>query len=418
MSGMRMARARRSISTLAAFVVMSFLLVGCAANGQQDPSDTVARPSANPAMASAVQRTVEERFDEWGLGAVIVRVTEGGDDVLTQAWGESLPGVPATTEMHFRNGAVAISYVATLLLLLVEDGTVSLDDPISYWLPEVPHSEQVTLGQLAQMTSGYADYLWDAAFLELLEEDPFRTWTPEELHPWGTDRPLVYEPGTNWNYSHTDYVLLGLAIERITGRTVDDLLQERVLDPLDLANTQAPGTPAIQDPVLHAYTSERRAGLGIPSEHPFIEESTYWDPSWTITRGAVQNTNIYDLERTARAIGTGELLSPESFAIQTDPWLRGVASQVDGCPACFPQSEIYTYGIGVVMMGDWILQNPMFSGTAAITAYLPAEQLAVSIVVTYRESAFDADGAVTNRAQDYFYEIVKAIAPEYVPPTR
>ena len=93
------------------------------------------------------------------LKAVIVRVTVDGKEVLTQAVGDSMTGVPATPQMHFRNGAVAISYVSTLLLKLVDDKKVSLDDKMSKWLPDFPHADQVTLGQLAQMTSGYPDYV-------------------------------------------------------------------------------------------------------------------------------------------------------------------------------------------------------------------------------------------------------------------
>ena len=81
-----------------------------------------------------------------------------------------MTGVPATTGMHFRNGAVAISYVSTLLLKLVDENKVSLDDKLSTWLPEMPNADRVTLGQLAQMTSGYRDYVignpeFDAATL-------------------------------------------------------------------------------------------------------------------------------------------------------------------------------------------------------------------------------------------------------------
>ena len=130
-----------------------------------------------------------------------------------------MTGVPATTDMHFRNGAVAISYVSTLLLQLVDEKKVSLDDKISKWVPEIPHSDEVTLGQLAQMTSGYVDYVLGNPEVDaLLYADPFRQWTPEELLATVTSKPLFYAPGTNWNYAHTNYVILGLALEKITGQ--------------------------------------------------------------------------------------------------------------------------------------------------------------------------------------------------------
>jgi CubicO group peptidase (beta-lactamase class C family) len=106
--------------------------------------------------------------------------------VITKAYGESMPGVPANTDMHFRNGAVAISYVAIALLQLVDEGVVNLDDKVSRWLPDLPYGDQVTLGQLAQMTSGYVDYVTAPELTKLLYANPFRTFTPEELIAIGT----------------------------------------------------------------------------------------------------------------------------------------------------------------------------------------------------------------------------------------
>ena len=410
------------LSTVGVLVTTILALSACTFGPPTDDTSTSPSASSNApgtdAVADEIRDTITERMDDWGLRAVIVQATRDGQPIISEAFGESMTGVPATTDMHFRNGAVAISYVATALLLLVEEGTVTLDDTLSEWLPDVPNADRVTLGQLAQMTSGYADYLWDAELIAQLEANPFRQWTPEELAAYGTSRPLLYEPGTNWNYSHTNYVLLGLALERITGQPMEQLLEDRVLDPLGLDNTADPGTAEIPDPALHAFTAERRAYLGVPAGTGFLEDSTFWNPSWTITRGAVQYTDIDDLIRTAQGIGTGELLSPEMHERQLNLDTRDIATAVDGCPACFPHSEIYTYGIGVVMMGDWILQNPMFSGTAAVEAYLPEEDVALAVVVTFDESAFDEDGVYTNRATDLFRELAGVVSPGSAPPTR
>ncbi|HET8928179.1 MAG TPA: serine hydrolase domain-containing protein [Microbacterium sp.] len=394
------------------------LIAGCTAlaAGCTAPVTTPSPVGASDQQA-AVLAIVERAMSEYDLRAAIVRVDRGGEAIVTVASGESLPGVPVTADMHFRNGAVAISYLATALLVLVDEGKVSLDDPLAMWLPDVAHSGEVTLGELARMTSGYADYMWDAEFLAALDTDPLRQWTPEELYTIGTEQPLVYEPGTNWNYSHTSYVLLGLALEKITGMPLNELLSEKVLEPLGLEQTTDPGTPAVQEPALHVYTSERREHLGIPAGIPFYEESTYWNPSWTIARGAIQNTDIADLARGARGVATGELLSAESHRAQLDTGSRQIASLVDGCPACFPHSEVYTYGIGVVMMGDWVLQNPVFSGTSAIGAHLLGKDLTIAVVTTFREAAFE-NSASPSSATDVFRDIVAEIAPEDLPPTR
>ncbi|QGF25054.1 serine hydrolase [Raineyella fluvialis] len=351
------------------------------------------------------------------LRAVIVRVTIDGRPVITEAFGESLPGVPASTAMHFRNGAVAISYVSTVLLQLVDEKKVSLDDKLSTWLPQVPHSDQVTLGQLAQMTSGYADYVQDPGLIAAVYADPLRTWTPEELAAKATSKPLFYTPGTNWDYAHTNYVLLGLALEKITGTPLDQLIQQKVLDPLGLVNTRDPGTAAIPEPVLHAYTAERREALGIPASTAFLEDSTYWNPSWTLARGAIQTTDITDMTATAEAIGSGRLLSKESHALQVSTGLRGRTTPLDGCPTCMAQGEGYSYGMGVVTSGNWVLQNPMFGGYSAVEGSLPSKRIAIGVVATYEAAAFDSSGSVPNRAQDLFRLIGAAAAPEDAPPT-
>ena len=146
--------------------------------------------------SDAVMRIVREAMTQDHLKAVIVRVTVDGQEVVTEAVGDSMTGVPATPAMHFRNGAVAISYVSTLLLKLVDEGKVSLDDKLSKWLPEIPHSDQVTLGQLAQMTSGYVDYvIGNTAMNDALYADPFRAWTTHELLEYATVQAAALPAG-------------------------------------------------------------------------------------------------------------------------------------------------------------------------------------------------------------------------------
>lgn len=374
--------------------------------------------AADPAEAAAVIEVVKEQMTANHLRSVIVRVTKDGQDVVTAAFGDSMTGVPATTDMHFRNGAVAISYVATVLLQLVDEGKVSLDDKLSKWLPDQEYADQVTLGQLARMTSGIPDYVQQPELAAANYTDPFKQWTPEELLSYVAGKPLIYPPGTNWNYSHSNYVILGLALEKITGEPVDKLIQDRVLDPLGLDNTTDPGTAAITEPVLHTFTSERRAQLGIAQSVPFYEESTFWNPSWTITRGAIQTTNIYDMTATAVAVGEGTLLSPASHQLQVSTDLRGFGSPVEGCATCFTQSVGYSYGVGQVTTGNWTLQNPMFSGFAGAEGYLASEKLAVAVAVTFAPEAFDGDGLYTNQADALWRQIGARLVPNDPPPIK
>ncbi|HEX9177957.1 MAG TPA: serine hydrolase domain-containing protein [Mycobacterium sp.] len=382
--------------------LLCVLLVGCGA-------PLTAPPTASPdkAKAEAVLKIVRDTMAERHLKAVIVRVTVGGKEVLTQAVGDSMTGVPATPQMHFRNGAVAISYVSTLLLKLVDEKKVRLDDKLSRWLPDIPNADRVTLGQLAQMTSGYPDYvLGNEAFSAALYADPFKQWTTDQLLAQVLSRPLLYPPGTNWNYAHTNYLLLGLALEKLTGEDMPKLLSDKVLKPLGLSQTANSDTPEIPSPVLHAFSAERGK----------YEETTFWNPSWTITHGAIQTTNIYDLEATARGIGSGRLLSPESYKQMVSTDLRGKTRAQPGCPTCAEQNDIYTYGLGVVISGNWLLQNPMFAGYAGVEAYLPSQKMALAVVTTFTEQAFDAQGNYDNEADTLFRRIGAELAPGDAPP--
>jgi CubicO group peptidase (beta-lactamase class C family) len=376
--------------------------------------------ATDPEMTESVMKVVNEMRESKHLRAVLVRVTVDGQVKVEQAVGESMTGVPATTDMHFRNGAVAESYMSTLLLMLVDEGKVTLDDKVSTWLPDLPHADQVTLGQLVQMTSGYVDFEQLPEFTAANYAQPFKMWTPEELLSYAVGKPLWYEPGTNWNYAHTNYVILGLALEKITGQGLNTALQEKVLKPLGLNDTTDPGgTAIIPEPVLHAFSSERRQFLSVPAGTPFYEESTFWNPSWTLAQGAIQTTTLHDLSVTAEAINSGRLLSAESYAAMVSTDLRGKTSSVPGCAECFEQIDGYTYGLGIVISGNWLLQDPLFSGESAVAAYLPSQKIGIAVAVTYEPEAFDGTtGAYDNVADQLWRQIGIQLAPTDPPPVK
>jgi CubicO group peptidase (beta-lactamase class C family) len=194
------------------------------------------------------------------------------------------------------------------------------------------------------------------------------------------------------------------------------LLTDKVLRPLGLTNTVNSLTPEIPSPVLHAFSSERRVALKIPAGTPFYEESTFWDPSWTITHGAIQTTNIYDMEATAVGIGSGKLLTADSYKQMVSTELRGKTHKQPGCTTCDAMNDIYTYGLGLVISGNWLLQNPLFSGYAALEAYLPSQKVAIAVAATYAPEAFDDQGDYRNEADTLFRRIAAELAPDDAPP--
>ena len=368
---------------------------------------------------TAIAAIVDRAMAEHGLRAIIVSVAIDGETIATLARGESMPGVPATPDMHFRNGAVAFSYVAMILFQLSDEGLVDLDAPIATWRPDLPHAVAITSRMLLTMTSGYADYVQDEAFLDASSDDPFRRWTADELVSIGVSKPLLFAPGTNWGYSHTGYVILGDIIEKIAGKPLADVMAKRIFTPLGLDDTAAPSTPEIPDPVLHAYSAERRAFLGIPEAKRFYEETTFWNPSWTTAPGAVQTTSIDDLIATAIAVGTGATLSPESHEAMIGPGLAGFGARTDECPTCRQLSETFNYAPGVFLSGAWIFQSPLFGGYAATEGYLPSKKIAIAVAVTFGEEGFAANGDYRgNASTDVFRDIATHLAPDEPPLTR
>ena len=398
-----------SVAFVGATLMVFFAAAACSGSESTTSEEATAskttsgEATTSEGSAAEVEAAVESAMEKNDLKAVLVRVIQNGEEVATVARGESMTGVPATEEMHFRNGAVAISYLATVLLQLVDEDVVELDDTIDAWLPELPASDRVTLRMLANSTSGYVDYVPMDSFTDVVYKDPFRAWTPDELIKMSTDEPLLYEPGTNWSYSHANFMILGEALTAITGTPVDELIRERIVEPLGMEGTESHQSAEIPEPVLHAYTSERGT----------YEESTFWSPSWTLAEGAVMTTDIRDLAISARAIGTGKLVSAESHEEQIGPSLVGVGGPTDTCPegVCNEQLATFHYGIGTIVVGGWVLLNPSFFGYGAIQAYLPSEGLAIAASATLDE---DAEVGL-NGGQKVFEEIAAVLAPDDLP---
>ncbi len=135
-----------------------------------------------------------------------------------------------------------------------------------------------------------------------------------------------------------------------------------------------------------------------------------------MTHGAIQTSNIYDLEATAAGIGSGRLLTEDSHLRMVSTDLRGKTRAQPGCPTCFAQTDYYTYGLRIVISGDWLLQNPIFAGYAALAAYLPAEKVAIAVAATFEPAAFDADGNYHNEADTLFRKIATELEPDHAPP--
>ncbi len=350
------------------------------AMGQPGPGSP---PNANPDRLRAI---VQAGAEEAHTKAVVFGMWVRDREVLTMALGNSMTTVPATTDMHYRIGGIAETFMSTLLLMLVEQGRISLDHKISRWLPHLLAADQVTVRMLVANTAGYIDYVTVDDFLKLELAEPFRTFTDEELINYSVrDGKMNFPPGTSQQYSHTDNVILGQVIQRATKQSMRELYDRNIFGPMGMKDTQFPVDQEIQSPVLHAFTMDRK----------FYEDCTYWNPFWGSTPG-LPTSNIHDLGKWGPILGTGRLISPTHFQEQIAPTSVGKGKN---------KPDLY-FAYGFVVANGWIVQNPSINGYSGGFGYNLAG--GVTIVVGATKSEVTTTDA---SAFDILREVVKYVTP-------
>jgi D-alanyl-D-alanine carboxypeptidase len=359
-------RVIRPRSVLLIFLASLLLAVPASAAARSCPEGKLSVAGGCVSRAAAgkhVRTLVRKAMGEMGLRAAIVRVDTGSQPLAEFALGNSMNGTPARPDMYFRIGSMAIPHMITVLLQLQDERRLSLDDKLSEYRPELPNADRITLRMLANNTSGYLDWIQgNLTFVEALFENPFRFWTPSELLQIAFARDEACEPGACFHYAHTNLSVLSQVIAEVTGHSVEQEIRERVLEPLGLRHTQISRYAAFPGPALHSYTTERG---------PY-EDATFWSPSWTIGAGQVMSATIADVARTSRAVGSGALISAAAAR-------ERVANTSGGLPGTQP--DVY-YGLGELVAGDWVVQNPMLNGYTGVMAYLPKRKLSLAIVTT------------------------------------
>jgi D-alanyl-D-alanine carboxypeptidase len=261
---------------------------------------------------------------------------------------------------------------------------------VSKWFPQYPNADKVTLQMLASSTSGYPDFVTSDEFVKRFEADPFQFWTPEETLDIAMKLPMVFEPGTSWAFSDTNFVLLGQVITKATGTPYEKLIKENVYDKVGMPNTRYSTGATIPEPTLHAYSNER----GV------YEETTYWSPSW-VTYGATATSTLDDLARFSTAWGKGTLLSKQSHELQTGPENVGKG----------PLTANFYYSMGSANANGWTLTNPQADGYTGVISYFPPKKATVVVYATFRQGG----DSTVQYAGIVFNEMAAIIAPDNPP---
>lgn len=316
---------------------------------------------ANPGEPSSLESTllplVTAQMTKMGIPGVIVSVQTPGRGAWQAALGvaDIATRAPMDVADHVRVGSVTKSLTATVILQLAQEGRLHLDDPLAPYFPGV-QTNRATIRQALQLTSGIADYTTDA-FLNALAVVPQRVWSPAELVGLVADEPPMFPAGTDWYYSNTNYVMLGIVAEQVTGQPLGRLISDRIFTPLGMTGCSFPDATdaTVPDPSSRGYmlsnTWDRPPTP--PAPLPAIVDVTDVNPSWAAGAGQAICTAA-DLAVWGRALATGELLDPEMQA-----------QRLTYYPTGDPHAK---YGLGVVDINGLVGHNGEISGYMSQTA--------------------------------------------------
>lgn len=278
-------------------------------------------PTPTPDVSSRLGEFVKDAVEAGAVG-VLVRV-DTGDTVIElasqSAWAEA--DRPLDADDAFRMASNTKTVVATIVLQLVDEGVVELDAPIDTYLPgAVPDGQSITVRMLLNHTSGLADYLDTDTGIGLLSGSATQTPSPDDLLVLATSQKPLADPGQTFNYSNTNYIVLGLMLEKVTGSPVSALVEERITDPLDMRSTYLASNAAdVNGDLAYGFEPDAEAlapmlppelpaGFGFVGRevHDHVDTSTI-DPGWAWAAGGLVST-AEDWSRFALALQSGELL--------------------------------------------------------------------------------------------------------------
>ncbi len=258
----RFRRGRGAVLVAGLAVCVVVVIAACSANrspASTGSTGTTASSGPSPLKTidpAALQAAVEATAKELLIPGVVVEVrTPQGN--FTAAVGTTQRGaaVPPGVDTHYRIASITKTMTAAVIVLLAQEGKLQFNDPISKYVANVPNGENITIAELLKMRSGLYGYTSDPGFAATLDADPAKAWTPQEVLAIGYAHPPVFPPGTAWDYSNTNYALLGLVAEKVDGKPLAQSFQDRLYGPLGLTQTVLPAVTdtSIRDPYSHGY---------------------------------------------------------------------------------------------------------------------------------------------------------------------
>jgi D-alanyl-D-alanine carboxypeptidase len=326
--------------------------VACSVNGAARATEQL-KPFDPVALRNIVETTARELLLP---GAMVLLRTPRGEFAFgygaTEQGGTILP----RARTHFRIASNTKTMTAAIIVLLVEEGKLRFDDPVSKYVQGVPNGDAISIAQLLKMRSGLYNYTTAPELAKSLDSDPTRTWRPEELLAIAFRQPPLFAPGKAFDYCNTNYVLLGLVAEKIEALPLARIFQDRLFAPLGMKNTLLPdrASNAIPEPHAHGYlyggSSFALADAPYPADIKAAaragtlkpNDDTSQNPSYAFAAGnAISTAN--DLAVWMRALVGGKVFNAD----YQRQWIGSLEPEQPDKPL----GQRYGYGITQIVFG-------------------------------------------------------------------
>jgi D-alanyl-D-alanine carboxypeptidase len=335
-------------------ILLAAVFLSCVSFGQ-----TQVEPSFGSEFRQQADQIAKTALQSTGVPSASIAIVKDGKIAYLQAYGDARldPSVPARPETRYGIGSISKQFTATAILILAEQGKLSLDDPVSRFLPTLTRANEVTIRELLSHTSGYQDY-WPQDYVPPFMLVPV---TAGQIVEQWAQKPLDFDPGTRWQYSNTNFVIAGLIVEKVSGIPLMKFLHERILAPLGMN-----GVADNDNGPLGDSDAERYLRYGLGRERVAPKEGKGW-----LFAAAELAMRAQDLAEWDIGMMNQRLLKPASYQeMETEVRLKnGLGTH---------------YGLGVEVRSEYghreIEHGGAVSGFTAENRVFPDDRIAVTVL--------------------------------------
>jgi CubicO group peptidase (beta-lactamase class C family) len=317
-----------------------------------------------PDVSARLTAAIQGVMTQTQVPSASIGIVEDGKVVYVQAFGDARlsPPLPAKPSMHYAIGSISKQFTVAAVMLLQQQGKLSIDDPVSKWFPELTRSNEVTLRNLMSHTSGYEDY----APQDYTIPEWTRPSTADKIvHEWAT-KPLDFDPGTQYQYSNTNFNIVGLIVEKVSGEPFWQFLEANVLQPVGLSHT-----------------------IDLDTQHSLLEPTGYFRHALGPLRPALMEAPGWYFADGEMAMPVSDLLTWD-ISVMNESLLAPASYAAMEAPTTLKTGKISNYGLGLstgMLNGHRMVSHSgEVGGFVSANYVLPDDKMAVAVLTNQEAS--------------------------------